>query len=72
MKPAERITPDSPIKTAVDPDRVLELRKVCKQFGTEPAVNALIDIDLVVRRGEWLSITSISTGRLADIIFLTA
>lgn len=40
-----------------DPQAVLELRKVCKQFGTEPAVNALIDVDLTVRRGEWLSIT---------------
>src|SRR5262245_32662725 len=38
-------------------DVVLDLRKVCKQFGTDPAVNALIDVDLVVRRGEWLSIT---------------
>jgi len=30
---------------------------VCKQFGTDPAVDALIDVDLVLRRGEWLSIT---------------
>ena len=30
---------------------------MCKQFGTDPAVNALIDVDLEVRRGEWLSIT---------------
>jgi len=36
---------------------VLDLRKVCKQFGTDPAVDALIDVDLVLRRGEWLSIT---------------
>jgi macrolide transport system ATP-binding/permease protein len=48
----------SPIETvATDQDHVLDLRKVCKQFGTDPAVNALIDVDLVVRRGEWLSIT---------------
>jgi macrolide transport system ATP-binding/permease protein len=48
----------SPIETvATDPDHVLDLRKVCKQFGTDPIVNALIDVDLVVRRGEWLSIT---------------
>jgi macrolide transport system ATP-binding/permease protein len=39
---------------------VLELRKVCKQFGTDPVVNALIDVDLVVRRGEWVSITGAS------------
>ena len=42
---------------AADVDHVLDLRKVCKQFGTEPAVHALVDVDLVVRRGEWLSIT---------------
>jgi macrolide transport system ATP-binding/permease protein len=58
MSSAEPITPASPIEAAAaDPDRVLDLRKVCKQFGTDPAVNALIDVDLVVRRGEWLSIT---------------
>jgi macrolide transport system ATP-binding/permease protein len=58
MRRAELIRPALPIETAAgDPDRLLDLRKVCKQFGTEPAVNALIDIDLVVRRGEWLSIT---------------
>jgi macrolide transport system ATP-binding/permease protein len=48
----------TPIEAATaDPGHVLDLRKVCKQFGTDPAVNALIDVDLVVRRGEWLSIT---------------
>ena len=36
---------------------MLDLRKVCKQFGTDPAVDALIDVDLVLQRGEWLSIT---------------
>lgn len=57
MSAAELIGPALPIETAVDPGRLLDLRKVCKQFGTDPAVNALIDVDLVVRRGEWLSIT---------------
>jgi len=37
--------------------RVLELRKVGRQFGTEPAVHALVDVDLSVERGEWLSVT---------------
>jgi macrolide transport system ATP-binding/permease protein len=37
--------------------RVLELRKVSKQYGTEPAVHALVDVDLSLGRGEWLSIT---------------
>src|SRR5262249_33951354 len=36
---------------------VLELRKVGKTYGTDPAVHALVDVDLVLRRGEWLSIT---------------
>jgi len=48
----------SPVQAvASDRDRVLDLRKVCKQFGTDPAVDALTDVDLVLRRGEWLSIT---------------
>jgi macrolide transport system ATP-binding/permease protein len=42
---------------AADSDHVLDLRRVCKQFGTDPAVHALVDVDLVLRRGEWLSIT---------------
>jgi macrolide transport system ATP-binding/permease protein len=55
---AELIRPPMPIKTAAtDPDCVIELRKVCKQFGTDPVVSALVDVDLVLRRGEWLSIT---------------
>jgi macrolide transport system ATP-binding/permease protein len=36
---------------------VLELRKVGKTYGTEPAVHALVDVELVLQRGEWLSIT---------------
>jgi len=39
------------------PDCVIELRRICRQYGTEPAVRALVDIDLTVRRGDWLSIT---------------
>jgi macrolide transport system ATP-binding/permease protein len=38
-------------------DTVLELRKVAMQFGREPAVHALIDVDLRLERGEWLAIT---------------
>lgn len=37
--------------------RVFELRKVSKQYGSEPAVHALVDVDLSLDRGEWLSIT---------------
>jgi macrolide transport system ATP-binding/permease protein len=37
--------------------RVLELSKVGKQYGSEPAVHALVDVDLSLARGEWLAIT---------------
>src|SRR5262245_41591311 len=58
MKFTATIRQGSPIEAvAADPDQVLDLRKVCKRFGTDPAVDALIDVELVVRRGEWLSIT---------------
>src|SRR5262249_27261130 len=58
MRLAEAVKRVLSIETAaVDPDRLLDLRKVCKQFGTDPAVHALIDVDLELRRGEWLSIT---------------
>src|SRR5262245_25994151 len=58
MRVAELIRSPRPNETAVtEPDCVIELRKVCKQFGTDPVVSALVDVDLVLRRGEWLSIT---------------
>jgi hypothetical protein len=51
MTLTENLQRSLPIKAAAaDPDYVLDLRKVCKQFGTDPAVNALIDVDLVLRR----------------------
>src|SRR5262245_17988617 len=41
-----------------EPDNyVLELSKVSRQFGTEPAVHALVDVDLRLERGEWLAVT---------------
>jgi macrolide transport system ATP-binding/permease protein len=36
---------------------VLELSKICKQYGTDPAVHALVDVDLSLDRGEWLAVT---------------
>src|SRR5207245_119131 len=39
------------------PVRVFELERVCKQYGSEPAVHALVDIDLSLDRGDWLAIT---------------
>lgn len=38
-------------------DKVLELNKICRQFGTDPAIHALVDVDLSLDRGDWLSIT---------------
>jgi macrolide transport system ATP-binding/permease protein len=39
------------------PHRVLELIKVCRIFGSDPAVHALTDVDLTVEEGDWLTIT---------------
>jgi macrolide transport system ATP-binding/permease protein len=39
------------------PEPVLQLHNIGRQFGTEPAVHALVDVDLTVNRGDWLSIT---------------
>lgn len=36
---------------------VLELNKVGRQLGSEPAVRALVDVDLRLEPGEWLAIT---------------
>jgi len=46
--------------TTNEPDttnRVVELIKAGRQFGSDPAVHALVDVDLRLERGEWLSIT---------------
>src|SRR5690349_19796248 len=39
------------------PTRVLALSKICRHYGTDPAVHALVNIDLSLDRGDWLSIT---------------
>jgi len=36
---------------------VLELNKIGRQFGSDPAVHALVDVDLCLEPGEWLAIT---------------
>jgi macrolide transport system ATP-binding/permease protein len=36
---------------------VLELIKLGKEYGSEPVVHALVDVDLKLQRGEWLAIT---------------
>jgi macrolide transport system ATP-binding/permease protein len=47
------IAPVEP-KTAT---QVLALDGVGKQYGSEPAVHALVDVDLSLEHGDWLSIT---------------
>jgi macrolide transport system ATP-binding/permease protein len=37
--------------------KVLELIKIGRQYGTEPVVHALVDVDLTLDRGDWLSVT---------------
>lgn len=37
--------------------KVLELVKVGKQYGADPAVNALTEVDLSLERGDWLAVT---------------
>jgi macrolide transport system ATP-binding/permease protein len=37
--------------------RVLELHQVGKRYGSDPAVDALVDVDLSLNRGEWLAIS---------------
>jgi putative ABC transport system permease protein len=44
-------------QTTERPDKVLALAKVGKQFGTDPAVHALTDVDLTLEAGGWLAIT---------------
>jgi macrolide transport system ATP-binding/permease protein len=36
---------------------VLELKRVGRQYGSEPAVQALVNVDLRLQSGEWLAIT---------------
>ncbi len=49
-------------------NRVLELKKVGRQFGSEPAVHALVDVDLWLERGEWLSITGPSGAGKSSLL----
>src|SRR5512145_2450201 len=49
---------------------VLELNKVGRQFGSEPVVQALIDIDLRLEPGEWLAITGPSGAGKSTLLNL--
>jgi len=53
-----------------DRDYVLELNQVGRQFGTEPAVQALVDIDLRLERGEWLAITGPSGAGKSTLLHI--
>jgi macrolide transport system ATP-binding/permease protein len=49
---------------------VLDLRKIGRTFGEEPAVHALIDVDLRVERGDWLAITGPSGAGKSTLLNL--
>src|SRR5262245_16193596 len=50
--------------------RVLELIKVSKTYGSEPAVHALVDVDLALERGDWLSITGPSGAGKSTLLHI--
>lgn len=45
------------LESGVASNWLIDLGGVCKQFDAGQVVNALTDVDLMLRRGEWLSIT---------------
>jgi len=49
---------------------VLELNKVGRQYGSEPAVHALVDVDLGVKPGEWLAITGPSGAGKSTLLHI--
>lgn len=49
---------------------VLELDKVGRQYGTEPAVHALVDVDLCVAPGEWVAITGPSGAGKSTLLHI--
>ncbi|HKZ87377.1 MAG TPA: ATP-binding cassette domain-containing protein, partial [Anaerolineae bacterium] len=49
---------------------VLELHKVSRTFGSEPAVHALVDVDLWLEHGEWLAITGPSGAGKSTLLHI--
>jgi macrolide transport system ATP-binding/permease protein len=49
---------------------VLELNQVGRQFGSEPAVHALVEVDLRLEPGEWLAITGPSGAGKSTLLHI--
>jgi macrolide transport system ATP-binding/permease protein len=49
---------------------VLELNQVGRQFGSEPTVYALVDVDLRLEPGEWLAITGPSGAGKSTLLHI--
>src|SRR5512134_3078417 len=49
---------------------VLELKQVGRQFGSEPAVQALVDVDLRLETGEWLAVTGPSGAGKSTLLHI--
>jgi macrolide transport system ATP-binding/permease protein len=49
---------------------ILELNKVGRQFGNEPAIHALVDVDLRLEPGEWLAITGPSGAGKSTLLHI--
>lgn len=49
---------------------VLELHKISRQYGSEPAVQALVDVDLRIKPGEWLAITGPSGAGKSTLLHI--
>lgn len=52
------------------PNRVLELNQVSRQFGADPAVHALVDVNLSLGRGAWMSITGPSGAGKSTLLHI--
>ncbi|HET7088600.1 MAG TPA: ATP-binding cassette domain-containing protein [Anaerolineae bacterium] len=49
---------------------VVELHKVSRTFGSEPAVHALVEVDLWLEHGEWLAITGPSGAGKSTLLHI--